>query len=87
MDLTALGLGVVANLGYDVRANEPVSYVIYKAIMGEDPGEPYGPAKETLGWSGIHAGTLDLGFYLQSLTTGYTADALEDSSWPGSTEE
>ena len=87
VDLTALGLGVVANLGYDVRANEPVSYVIYKAIMGEDPGEPYGPAKETLGWSGIHAGTLDLGFYLQSLTTSYTADALEDSGWPGSTEE
>ena len=87
VDMTALGLGVVANLGYEVLADEPVSYVIAKAIMGMDTGEPYGAASESLGWSGRYAGTLDSGFYLQSLTTGHTATALEDSSWPGTTEE
>ena len=86
VDMTVLGLGVVANLNYDVLADEPISYVIAKAIMGMDTGEPYGSAKETLGWSGRYAGTLDNGFYLQSLTTGHSANALEDSRWPGTTE-
>ena len=87
VDMTALGLGVVANLSYDVLADEPVSYVIAKAIMGMDTGEPFGAAAETLGWSGTHGGTLDTGFYLQSLTTGHTANALEGGRWPGATEE
>ena len=87
VDMTALGLGVVANLRYDVLADEPVSYVIAKAIMGQDTGEPFGSASNTLGWNGRYAGTLDSGFYLQSLTTGHTANALEGGSWPGSTEE
>lgn len=87
VDMTALGLGVVANLSYDVLADEPVSYVIAKAIMGMDTGEPFGTAANTLGWYGRYAGTLDNGFYLQSLTTGHTANALEGNSWPGSTEE
>lgn len=87
VDMTALGLGVVANISYDVLADEPVSYVIAKAIMGKDTGEPFGAAENTLGWSGRYAGTLDNGFYLQSLTTGHTANALEGGSWPGASEE
>ena len=87
VDMTALGLGVVANLSYDVLADEPVAYVIAKAIMGEDTGEPFGASAQPLGWSGRYAGTLDSGFYLQSLTTGHTANALEGGTWPGSTEE
>lgn len=87
VDMTALGLGVVANLSYDVLADEPISYVVEKAIMGKDFGEPFGTATETLGWSGTHGGTLDTGYYLQSLTTGHTANALEGGTWPGSTEE
>ena len=86
VDMTALGLGVVANLNYDVLADEPVSYVIAKAIMGKDTGEPFGAAEQTLGWAGRYAGTLDNGFYLQSLTTGHTANALEGGKWPGSNE-
>lgn len=87
VDMTALGLGVVDSLSYEVLADEPVSYVIVKALMGEELEEPYGKAKETLGWNGTYAGTLDVGFYLQSLTTGHTADALEGSTWPGDSEE
>ncbi len=87
VDMTALGLGVVANLSYNVLADEPVSYVIAKAIMGQDTGEPFGKAEQTLGWGGRYAGTLDTGFYLQSLTTGHNANALEGGMWPGATEE
>ena len=87
VDMSVLGLGVVANLNYDVLADEPVSYVIAKALMGVDTGEPFGAASNTLSWGGRYAGTLDSGFYLQSLTTGHTASALEGSTWPGSGEE
>jgi len=87
VDMTALGLGVVATLNYDVLADEPISYVVEKAIMGKDTGEPFGAATDTLGWNGTHGGTLDTGYYLQSLTTGHTANALEGGMWPGSTEE
>lgn len=86
VDMTALGLGVVANLSYEVLADEPVSYVIAKAIMGQDVGGPFGSTENTLGWNGRYAGTLDNGFYLQSLTTGHTANALEGGTWPGRTE-
>ena len=87
VDMTVLGLGVVDSLKYDVLADEPVSYVIAKALLGEDTGDPFGAASETFGWSGRYEGTLDIGFYLASLTTGHSANALEGSSWPGSTEE
>ena len=87
VDMTVLGLGVVASVNYDVLADEPISYVIAKAILGKDTGMPFGSAIDNLGWNGTHAGTLDTGFYLQSLTTGHSAIALEDSAWPGSTEE
>ena len=86
VDMTVLGLGVVDSLKYEVLADEPISYVIAKALLGEDTGEPFGAAKETFGWNGRYEGTLDLGFYLASLTTGHTANALEGSTWPGSTE-
>lgn len=87
VDMTVLGLGVVASVNYDVLADEPVSYVIEKAILGKDTGEPFGKATQTLGWSGTNGGTVDIGYYLQSLTTGYTANALEGAMWPGSTEQ
>ena len=86
VDLTVLGLGVVDSLKYDILADEPVSYVIAKALLGEDTGDPFGTATETFGWSGRYEGTLDIGFYLASLTTGHSANALEGSSWPGTTE-
>lgn len=87
VDMTVLGLGVTGPIYYDVLADEPISYVVAKAIMGMDTGEPFGAASDILGWRGSYAGTLDTGFYLQWLDTGYSADALEDSTWPGSTEE
>lgn len=87
VDMTVLGLGVTGPIYYDVLADEPISYVVAKAIMGMDTGEPFGAASKTLGWRGSYAGTLDTGFYLQWLDTDYYPDALEDSTWPGSTEE
>lgn len=87
VDMTVLGLGVTGPIYYDVLADEPISYVVAKAIMGMDTGEPFGAASDILGWRGSYAGTLDTGFYLQWLDTGYSANALEDSTWPGSTEE
>ena len=87
VDMTVLGVGVVGPIPYEVLADEPISYVVAKAIMGMDTGEPFGAASDTLGWRGSYAGTLDTGFYLQSLNTDYHADALEDATWPGSTEE
>lgn len=86
VDLTVLGLGLVESIPYDVLAYEPISYVIAKAIMGQTLEEPFGQARRGLGWAGRYAGTLDRGFYLQSLTTGLTANAMEDGTWPGSTE-
>ena len=87
VDMTVLGIGVVGPIHYDVLADEPISYVVAKAIMGKDTGEPFGAASDTLGWRGDYGGTLDTGFYLRSLNTDYHADALEDAVWPGSTEE
>lgn len=88
VDMTVLGVGVVGPIPYEVLADEPISYVVAKAIMGMDTGEPFGAAtKGTLHWRGDYGGTLDTGFYLRSLNTDYHADALEDAVWPGSTEE
>lgn len=87
VDMAVLGIKEVAHIRYDVLADEPISYVVAKAIMGKDTGEPFGAASDTLGWRGDYGGTLDTGFYLRSLNTDYHADALEDAVWPGSTEE
>ncbi|MBQ7346077.1 MAG: hypothetical protein IJW45_08475, partial [Oscillospiraceae bacterium] len=89
IDLSVLGLGVVETLRYDVLADEPISYVVAKAVLGMDVGEPFGAAEDPLGWNGSYSGTLDDSFYLQSLSTGYSADTLSASSWSeyGSNEE
>lgn len=84
VDMTVLGLGVHGPVAYDVLSNEPVSYVILKAIMGRNMGEIYGSARDTFGWGGIHDGSPEpnRGFYLRSLYTGLSASALADSAWP-----
>ena len=84
VDMTVLGLGVHGPIAYDVLSNEPVSYVILKAIMGRDMGEVYGSARDTFGWGGLHDGSPEpnRGFYLRSLYTGLSAVALTDSTWP-----
>ena len=90
VDMTVLGLGIVGYIkDYDVLADEPVSYVVAKAVMGVDTGEPFGAAKESLGFSGndLDLKNLDNGFYLRSLNIGLPANALEEGSWPGTTEE
>lgn len=81
IDMSVLGLGIVDSVSYEVLADEPISYSVAKAVLGQDTGEPFGVAKETLGWGGRYSGTLDTGFYLQSLTPGVSADGLEGSSW------
>ena len=42
---------LMAPSSYDVLADEPVSYVVLKAILGRDMGEPFGTAKTSLGWA------------------------------------
>ena len=81
VDLSVLGLGVVASVPYMVLSNEPISYVIAKAILGKDTGEIFGAAETTLGWNGRYTGTLDSGFYLQSLNPEAKANTLEGESW------
>lgn len=81
IDLTVLGLGVVDSVSYDVLADEPISYVVAKAVLGKDTGDPFGAAENALGWQGSYSGTLDTGFYLQSLTPGLGANSLSGSSW------
>ena len=89
VDMTVVGLGIVDSVRYDVLADEPISYSIAKAVFGMDPGEPYGAAKDTLGWKARYTGTLDAGFYLQSLTPGIVGKGLDGSAWNqyGSNEE
>lgn len=87
VDMAVLGAGFVGPIPYEVLADEPISYVVAKAIMGKDTGEPFGAASDTLGWRGDYGGTLDIGFYLRSLNTGYSANALEGDNWPTGTEE
>ena len=89
VDMTVVGLGIVDSVRYDVLADEPISYSIGKAVFGMDLGEPYGAAKDTLGWKAKYTGTLDAGFYLQSLTPGIIGKGLEGSAWNqyGSNEE
>ena len=90
VDMTVVGLGIVDSVRYDVLAGEPISYSIAKAVFGMDLGEPYGAAGDTLGWKARYTGTLDAGFYLQSLTPGIVGRGLEGSAWNqygGSEEE
>ena len=89
VDMTVLGLGIVDSVRYDVLADEPISYSIAKAVFGMDLGEPYGAAKDTLGWKARYTGTLDAGFYLQSLTPGIIGNGLDGTAWNqyGSNEE
>lgn len=89
VDMTVVGLGIVDSVRYDVLADEPISYSIAKAVFGMDLGEPYGAAKDTLGWKARYTGTLDVGFYLQSLTPGIVGKGLDGSAWNqyGSNEE
>lgn len=89
VDMTVLGLGIVDSVRYEVLADEPISYSIVKAVFGMDLGEPYGAAKDTMGWKGRYTGTLDEGFYLKSLTPGVTGKGLNGSTWSqyGSNEE
>ena len=84
IDLTVLGMGVQGPVAYNVLADEPISYVVAKAVWGYDAGEPFGKAENTFGWAGgQYAGTLDNGFYLQSLQPGGSirANVLDKSSW------
>ena len=89
VDMTAVGLGVVGAVSYDVLADEPISYSIAKAIMGKDTGDPFGKAEGALGWGGSYNGTLDVGFYLQRLTPGLSGKVLGGSPWSqyGANEE
>ena len=89
VDLTSLGIGIVDSIEYDVLSNEPISYSVVKAILGEDTGAPFGAAPYSLGWGGKYTGTLDTGFYLQRLEPEVSAIGLHKSSWRhyGSSEE
>jgi len=84
IDLTVLGLGVTGPVSYTVLSEEPASYVAAKAIWGYDAGDPFGTSENTFGWaSGQYSGTLDVGFYLRSLSSGgaVSANALSGSRW------
>ncbi|MBQ5327363.1 MAG: hypothetical protein J6K80_09195 [Oscillospiraceae bacterium] len=87
VDMTVLGINEIFRVDYDVLAGEMASHVVAKAVLGEDLGEPYGKAKDSLGWSGKYDGSYDVGFYLKSLTPGVNANTLEDTTWPGNSEE
>ena len=89
VDMTVVGLGIVDSVRYDVLADEPISYSIAKAVFGMDLGEPYGTSADSLGWKAHYTGSLDQGFYLQSLTPGIQGKGLDGGAWNqyGSNEE
>lgn len=72
IDLSVVGLGTYGPVSYDVLADEPVSYVVLKVILGRDMGEPFGTAKTSLGWATCdYSGTTpETGFYLRALDDG-----------------
>ena len=86
IDLSVVGLGTYGPVSYDVLADEPVSYVVLKAILGRDMGEPFGTAKESLDWAvcDYSGSSPETGFYLRALDDGNglgsRAEALS-SSW------
>lgn len=87
VDMTVLGLGRYGPISYKVLADEPVSYVVYKAVMGQDAGEPFGKAEESFGWRGRYENALDRGFYLASLTPGDSAKTMLEDEWQGNSIE
>ena len=92
IDLTVLGQRLIGPVSYTVLSEEPVSYVVAKAIWGYDAGDPFGRSENTFGWSdGTYGGSFDVGFYLRSLTPGGSigANALSGTRWEdfGSTQE
>lgn len=71
IDMTTIGLGILGPVSYDILKDEPVSYVVAKAVWGYDAGEPFGTATQSFGWAdGKYSGTLDVGFYLRSMSDG-----------------
>lgn len=93
VDLSVLGLGTRGPIRYDVLKDEPVSYVIAKALWDYEDGT-FGAAKESFGWpQGTYSGTLDDGFYLRRFGDGSdlgdSAQALTGNGWKslGSTQE
>lgn len=73
IDMSVLGLGVRGPISYDVLSKEPVSYVIAKAIWDYDAGDPFGTAANSFHWPAsrcANSGTLDSGFYLQTMDDG-----------------
>ena len=71
--MSVLGLGVRGPISYDVLSKEPVSYVIAKAIWDYDAGDPFGTAANSFHWPAsrcANSGTLDSGFYLQTMDDG-----------------
>ena len=72
IDLSVVGLGTYGPVSYDVLADEPVSYVVLKAILGRDMGEPFGTAKESLDWAvcDYSGSSPETGFYLRALDDG-----------------
>ena len=73
IDMSILGLGVRGPISYDVLSKEPVSYVIAKAIWDYDAGDPFGTAANSFHWPAsrcANSGTLDSGFYLQTMDDG-----------------
>lgn len=88
VDMTVLGLGIKGPVEYDVLADEPVSYVILKAIAGQDMGSVYGSAKESFGWAADHDGSPEpnRGFYLKRIYPGLSATALHHDQWTYRTE-
>ena len=88
VDMTVLGINDIITVPYDILSDESADYVIAKAVLGLDTGEPFGKADNTLGWAHRYTGRLgDGSFYLASLTPGIKADTLESSKWPGSSKE
>ena len=95
IDMTVIGLGVSGPVEYEILNEEPISYVVAKAVWGYDAGSVFGTAKESFGWApGRYSGTLDIGFYLRSLSDGSDmtgrAQALSGFGWSdlgGSREE
>lgn len=86
IDMSVLGLGIFGPVRYDVLSGEPVSYSVAKAVWDYEAPEPFGRAQETFGWPAErckYSGTLDVGFYLQTLDDGSglgrRAKALKDS--------
>lgn len=86
VDMTVLGLGLHGPKQYEVRAGEPCSFVVLKALAGWDMGEIYGSPIDSFGWSVGYDVRGDVynpkaPFYLDSINPGQSPIALE-TGWP-----